>query len=369
MPEDFLDELSEQDYINNNSQYGITSDIFSQTLVTETSFDDIIEDDAFARIQTAPLYLMKYNIPAEQFPYVKYVGSYYMDKVSVDFIASQTIIVVSENTDSETGQTVYGYPNIQDSDNQETFRMHFHFQDNSEMQFITTEDKLNISKKSSIYTMTADEMEDYGDGSPMFFTIGFETKEEGCYENIMGIFIRNIETDEEFIIGAIQFFVEAEGEDERFRTVLGNYGIPDPIKFPNIFKSQDPHEQGIDWRIVNKKSKELFLYYDEIFPYVGTYKALFNAIRYLGYQDLIFKEWYSIKDTNDNTKYVAIQNYETSTGNPIKNTLKNYGIDYEQYERYRKLNRLSMIYHMQRISEECEEQLPFVYENNGREVT
>ena len=50
MPEDFLDELSEQDYINNNSQYGITSDIFSQTLVTETSFDDIMEDDAFARI-------------------------------------------------------------------------------------------------------------------------------------------------------------------------------------------------------------------------------------------------------------------------------------------------------------------------------
>lgn len=50
MPEDFLDELNEQDYINNRSQYGITSEIFSQTLVTESSFDDVMEEDAFSSI-------------------------------------------------------------------------------------------------------------------------------------------------------------------------------------------------------------------------------------------------------------------------------------------------------------------------------
>lgn len=99
----------------------------------------------------------------------------------------------------------------------------------------------------------------------------------------MGIFIRNNETDEDYLVGAIRFNTEAVGEDERFRTLLGNFGIPDPVKYPNIFKSQSVDEEGCDWKLINEKSKELFLYYEQIFPYSGTYKALFNAIKYLGY--------------------------------------------------------------------------------------
>lgn len=94
----------------------------------------------------------------------------------------------------------------------------------------------------------------------------------------------------------MQFRTEVEDEDERYRTLFTNFGIPDPITYPNIFKEQDPQEEGTDWRLVNRKSKELFLEYDQIFPYAGTYRALFNAIKYLGYQDIIFKEWYKIKD-------------------------------------------------------------------------
>lgn len=48
------------------------------------------------------------------------------------------------------------------------------------------------------------------------------------------------------------------------------------------------------------------LSYDQIFSYVGTYKALIRAIKYLGYQDIIFKEWYSIRDTNDKYTDIAV---------------------------------------------------------------
>ena len=111
---------------------------------------------------------------------------------------------------------------------------------------------------------------------------------------------------EKYLIGLFTFLTEVEGEDERYRALLGNLGIPDPIKYPNIFRSQDPQEQGIDWTLINNKSKELMISYDNIFPYVGTYKALLGAVKFLGYQDLIFKEWYKIKDSYGRDKYVTL---------------------------------------------------------------
>ena len=59
--------------------------------------------------------------------------------------------------------------------------------------------------------------------------------------------------------------------------------------------------------LINYKAKELFLSYDQIFPYVGTYKALVNAIEYLGYDDIYFREWYKILK-NDGKKVIKENN-------------------------------------------------------------
>jgi hypothetical protein len=157
---------------------------------------------------------------------------------------------------------------------------------------------------------------------PAYFTVGFKTELEGCYQNVLGIFLLdtketiNEETgeteiiQEKYLLGLLTFLTEVIGEDERYRALLGNLGIPDPITYPNIFNEQNPNEEGVDWKLINKKSKELMLTYDEIFPYAGTYKALFGAINFLGYYDLIFKEWYRIKDQNNKNKFVTIQTYD-----------------------------------------------------------
>ena len=353
-----------------NDIFGVTSDVFTQVQIKDSSFDDLKEElDIYEQQQTTAYYIMSYNIGRDQFPYVKYVGSYTLESVSTDFISVATIVVVSETTDDTTGKITYSYPDIHDTEADESFRLHFHFRPDSEMNFIGYNDKFEVTRRKDSFTMTADENEianrnrtddniwKIGHNSAMNFTVGFESDTEGYYENVMGIFIRNNETDEDFLVGAIRFNTEAIGEDERFRTLLGNFGIPDPVKYPNIFKSQSVDENGTDWKLINEKSKELFLYYDEIFPYAGTYKALFNAIKFLGYQDLVFKEWYNIKDLNENNRYIAVQTYDTNTGNPITGVLKNYGIDYEQYERYRKLNRLSMTYHLQEMSSNDEEHI------------
>ena len=115
----------------------------------------------------------------------------------------------------------------------------------------------------------------------------------------------------------------------------------------------------------------MMLSYDSIFPYSGTYRALFRAVKYLGYTDVIFKEWYKIIDKNEESRYVAVQNFDVSTGISLRNVLKAYGIEYGQYQRYNKLNRLSMVYHLQEIDDHCEEQLPiygYVFTVAGQRV-
>lgn len=193
---------------------------------------------------------------------------------------------------------------------------------------------------------------------PIVVNFCFNTDEEGVYQNYLGMYMRTKhdtnDVNNTFFFGAIIIKTEVEGEDERYRTLLGNFGIPDPVKYTRIFAEADYEDDGKDNILINNKSKELFLSYDQIFPYVGTYKALKNAVKFLGYGDIIFKEWYRIQDSNDQERDVAVQCID-SDGNYIKNTLSNYGISIEDFERYNKLNKLTMVYHINRLSAENED--------------
>ena len=303
--------------------------------------------------ETVMRYVLQYNVPETQYPYVRYVGIVNQEKVSADFVLPETIVVVNKE-DNE-----YKYPSV--TDGNEQYRLFFRFQDDTEMFFLKMDDNMNMERLHTLVSMLPSEinlLDNIRTTNALHFATGFQASREGCYKNIMGMFMRNETTEEDFFIGAIEFRTTVIGEDERYRTLLENFGIPDPKIYPNIFREQDPDEQGIDWKLVNRKSKEMMLSYDSIFPYSGTYRALFRAVKYLGYTDVIFKEWYKIIDKNEESRYVAVQNFDVSTGISLRNVLKAYGIEYGQYQRYNKLNRLSMVYHLQEIDDHCEEQLP-----------
>nr|DAW35576.1 MAG TPA: hypothetical protein [Caudoviricetes sp.] len=93
------------------------------------------------------------------------------------------------------------------------------------------------------------------------------------------------------------------------------------------------------------------LTYDQIFPYTGTYKALLNAIKFLGYSDIIFKEWYHIKDNNDNLTDVAIQRLDIENRKQLKDMLSQYDVSIEDFNNYSKMNKLTMVYHLNCIKE------------------
>ena len=325
------------------------------------------------------------------FPCIKYMGQYKQDKTSVELIAASTIIIVEprENqSDPSLFSDIYMRPVFNDD-----YELYFEFQKNSEMKFISEEsiDKLIWKDSHTVQNNNIEFFTDLHDGTdsiiegdfnnygqvnqnrPIYFSVGFETDVEGCYQNVLAMYVKynNGEEEKKYLLGLLTFLTEVEGEDERYRALLGNLGIPDPITYPNIFFEQDPNEEGINWNLINTKSKELMLTYDEIFPYAGTYKSLFGAINFLGYYDLIFKEWYKIKDSNNRTKLVTIQTYDLQKNESLVPKLKQTFVNFGDYERYKKLNRLTMIYHLNEINDTSGEYLDIYYKrkdvavNNG----
>jgi hypothetical protein len=102
---------------------------------------------------------------------------------------------------------------------------------------------------------------------------------------------------------------QTEIEDIRYKTNLGNLGKLVSAEDVFIFKTYDINEQGIDWKFLNNKRKEMIIMKDEIYPYIGSYKAIINAINYFGYNDLEFYEYYRNVDFNspDFNKLVKIE--------------------------------------------------------------
>lgn len=185
-----------------------------------------------------------------------------------------------------------------------------------------------------------------GNVTPISFAIGVLSDQEGCYQNYLGLYLKDFRQDvnQLFFLGVISVKTEIEGEDERYRALMNNFGIPDPKTYPNIFAEEDYEEQLCDWTIVNKKCKELMLIYDKIFPFAGSYKGLINALKFLGYDDIIIKEWYKIFDKNNQERDVAFDSIDLQKGK-LKSLLEHYNVDYDN-RRYSKLNWISLVYHL-----------------------
>lgn len=93
-------------------------------------------------------------------------------------------------------------------------------------------------------------------------------------------------------IGRFNVYGQTEIEDIRYEIELNNMGKLISSDDIYIFKEYDIKEDGIDWTYLNKKRKEMLMMKSIIYPYVGSYKAIINAINYFGYNDLELNEYY-----------------------------------------------------------------------------
>lgn len=93
-------------------------------------------------------------------------------------------------------------------------------------------------------------------------------------------------------IGRFNVFGQTEIEDIRYKIELNNIGKLISHDDIYVFKEYDINEEGIDWTFLNNKRKEMLMMKSLIYPFIGSYKSIINAINYFGYNDLELYEYY-----------------------------------------------------------------------------
>lgn len=282
------------------------------------------------------------------FPSIAFTGKINIDRISTGLVENNSIFLAIENSDNFDTPFDDDYDLIFVTDENEKEIRFFTIDPITETVNWTNKILLDLSSEKISNELTDDLYVIDNNILPQV-NIGFLAEQEGIYEQKIYVLIKHRISGEEFKIGEFDVTAEAIGEDERYRALFTNFGIPDPKTYPLLFKDANPDEDKVDWNLVNEKSKELFLTYNEIFPYVGTYKALINAVNFLGYNDIYFREWYKKIDTNKRVSY-RIDVNDIFKDSDIKSHM---GLN-ERILR-KKLNELTMVYYINKETGETDQ--------------
>ena len=186
----------------------------------------------------------------------------------------------------------------------------------------------------------------YIENFPLMINIGFRSNNEGVYERKMRIY-HQIGT-QRYLLYEILINAESIGPDERFDTLITNFSLPSPKANHQLFKEADINEDLPDWQLLNQKGKHIILEHDKIMPFIGTYKALINAIKWLGYEDIQIKEWF--KNVKDGKKISLTVPYEA-----LDRTKTIMYFTPDERRNLKKLNQLSLVYCITRETGEVDE--------------
>ena len=188
--------------------------------------------------------------------------------------------------------------------------------------------------------------------------VAFSSESENTYKRKLKI------TDEcsNTVVAEFTIYAESLEEDERLRVMTQNMGYNVIASDSTVFKDTNIKEALPDYVEINLKRKEIMLEGSNIYPFIGAYKGLINAIKFFGYDTLKVKEFW--KNVNANSpqfgKYIqsnAIDLFSPTVNFDDKNiTLPN--------KNFRKTSLFSLIYRINRIvpNKFTDEDLPITQE-------
>ena len=207
--------------------------------------------------------------------------------------------------------------------------------------------------------------------------IAASAKIEGAYSS--NVIIEEIDTDGTITqLGLFTLFFEAIGEDERFKSMLENFGKVIDADDYIAFRDTDIKEDRINYLELNEKRKEMLLAGNEIWPYLGSYKGLINALKFFGYGDLRLKEyWLNVSENSKNEGKMITMNVPLSLNYTDKefNDYKKFidGISPNQPSKtFRKTAKFALFYDINRDTGDFDEDgLPItedVFEFTNEEI-
>lgn len=164
------------------------------------------------------------------------------------------------------------------------------------------------------------------------------------------------------VIARIKFFAETVEEDERLKIWNANLGYNITPEDEMIFYTSDIKEYRPDYILLNEKRKELMMEGSNIYPYIGSYKAIINAIKFFGYSNLnIIEYWRNVNP--DDVNFGKI--YHSSKYSLTKKETLNIGARniVLPNKNYKKINALALVYSINKMTGEIDEwELPKVKE-------
>ena len=146
-------------------------------------------------------------------------------------------------------------------------------------------------------------------------------------------------------IARITFFAETIEEDERLKAWSENLGYNLKPEDSIIFKNSDIHECMPDYELLNEKRKELMLEGSNIYPYVGGYKSIINAIKFFGYDNLNIVEYWRNVNKYDQEFGKIYRTYVYSLKNKKTLSTKRSQISLNT-KNFQKLNTISLAYNI-----------------------
>ena len=310
-----------------------------------------------------------------------YRGNYVLgqEPVSVELIESEQFIILEKIYSQQYNKFMYVKPTSVDNDESElVFEIDKSSQENFFTFGITLDDTnyyIDKSTECSVESMYHASFSDISVAGATYTNIptayninnlrkdyvtaniGFSASEENSFVGKVNVYFKNNLSKD--LIAEIFLFVDTVAEDTRLPLLLETLGHTLNNKDFLIFDSTNVKEEEIDFNIVNKKRKELLLEFHNIFPYLGSYKALINIIKFFGYESLTIKEyWKNVKVDSENFgKYrpVDIENVMLNSNNTEQLS------DLFPSKVYSKTNKFGLYY---QITEETGE-----YDEDGLPIT
>lgn len=237
-------------------------------------------------------------------------GSVFMPRVSVELFEVVQLFIVQKLYDSR-GVLRYGFPHELEepsSINEPGWLMNWNYDQPSEIFFFTYDSNDTTPYLSQIDQISIgldwDPGQYYNTEGHLYTTlitdnvlqlsIALSSKNENIYKRTASI----IDKPSGNLVAEIVFYGEVIGEDPRLSTITTNLGYTINNSDYQIFKDSDIKEPLYNHILLNEKKKEILLEGSNIYPYTGSYRALINAIKYFGYDDIYMKEYWRDVDTN-----------------------------------------------------------------------
>ena len=317
-------------------------------------------------------YNMSYDSSADM-----WTGDIFLSQVSIDLFEVGQLFILQKMIDSSTNTFQWGYPHgysdgsageptgqagcdwifdWKTNDPNEIFLFQFDMDFNTGTQSALVQEPdgpelIKLTKLQAPLDYDINQKED-SDGYiitneirsiALQVNIAFSSPVENTYKRTLQI------TDEctNTIVAEFTVYAESIEEDERLRVMTQNMGYNVIASDSTVFKDTNIKEVLPDYVEINLKRKEIMLEGSNIYPFIGAYKGLINAIKFFGYDTLKVKEFWKNVNANSATFGNYIQSNAIDLFSPTVNfddkniTLPN--------KNFRKTALFSLIYRINKI--------------------